>query len=414
MLIQNLFLSFRSINMVYIILRQAVKIVLSIYFRKIYFIGKEKIPMDKPLLIACNHPTGFIEPCVVACFLPIPLHFMTRGDFFEKPLFNWFLRATHQLPIYRKKDGFKSLRKNPNNFTEAINTLKEGGRIIIYIEGSTSRDRLLRPFKKGLGRIASQVKISYPECDLKVLPICVNFSDANRFRSSVSVEIFDPISLDDYDFSEQKRFETVNNLTDHIYDSMSKGVFHLKDISYQDKFNRVLNKHLYDGYPSFRPLVESSNYLKNIGFKLVDTIDQIEESSQDEKLEWEDSFTFWDQLKVGILFPFALIGWVLNIIPTRVSYTITKNKVTSEEFYGPVLIASSLAIYILYFLLIIILGILLNYKILIALFLIPATGIIYLYWKELLEKIAMAKTFRNYPLELKEKIETIKNILHAE
>ena len=414
MLMQNLFLGVRTYMMVYIVLRQIVKMVLSIYFRKVFIIGKDKIPEDKPLLIACNHPTGFIEPCVMACFLPISLHFMTRGDFFEKPLFNWFLRATHQLPIYRKKDGFKSLRKNPNNFTEAVNKLKEGGKIIIYIEGSTSQDRLLRPFKKGLGRIAGEVITSDPDCELMVLPTCVNFSEANRFRSSVSVEIFEPIALDDYDFSEEKRFETVNTLTDDIYTSMERGVFHLSDLSQQDKFNRMLSKHLYDGYPSFRPLVVESSHLKDVGFKLANSINVLEEVDQAyNTFEWEEKTTILDQLKAVFLFPFAIVGWIFNVIPAQISASFTKKKVSSREFIGPIIIASSLVIYLVYFLLIIILGILLDFRILLGLILIPASGVVYLYWKGIVEKIRMAKSFQNYPMSLKEKIKELKNLLHA-
>ena len=413
MLIQNLFLGVRTYMMVYIVLRQIVKMVLSIYFRKVFIIGKDKIPKDKPLLIACNHPTGFIEPCVMACFLPISLHFMTRGDFFEKPLFNWFLRATHQLPIYRKKDGFKSLRKNPNNFNEAVTKLKEGGKIIIYIEGSTSQDRLLRPFKKGLGRIAGEVITSDPACELMVLPTCVNFSDANRFRSSVSVEIFEPIALDDYDFSEEKKFETVNALTNDIYASMAQGVFHLSDLSQQDKFNRMFSKHLYDGYPSFRPLVVESSHVKDVGFKLANSLEVLEEVGHDDKFEWEEKTTIGDQLKSVLLFPFATVGWILNVIPAQISVSFTKKKVSSREFIGPIIIASSLVIYLVYFLLIIILGILLDFRILLGLILIPVSGVVYLYWKEKIEKIRMAKSFQNYPMSLKEKIKKLKNLLHA-
>lgn len=398
--------------MLYTILRPIVKILLSIYFRKVYFIGKEKIPVGKPLLIASNHPTGFIEPCLMACFFPISLHFMTRGDFFENKIANWFLRSTHQLPIYRKKDGFKSLRKNPNNFSEAIKKLLENEAIIIYIEGSTSQSRQLRPFKKGLGRIASQVLDQDPDSDLLVLPTCVNFSDSNGFRSVASIEIFDPIKLDDYDFSEGQRFDSVNKLTDDIYSSMKTGVFHIDKLEYQEKYNQLLIAYLFNKTPNFFPVEEANDDFKQLGFRLSDQIESLEMESNGAKY-WSEDYSFFDVLKLILLAPFALIAWILNVIPASLALSITRKKVKSKEFYGPVLIASSLVIYLVLFITIVLAALIFDLKIILALVLISTTGIVYLYWKEILEKIKISKDFQKKTDSEKNRISDIKKLLHA-
>lgn len=32
----------------------------------------ENLDWEKPLILAANHPTAFIEPCILACWLPKP------------------------------------------------------------------------------------------------------------------------------------------------------------------------------------------------------------------------------------------------------------------------------------------------------------------------------------------------------
>ena len=73
--------------MIYSFVRPIAAYALKIFFRKIYFTNRDRIPKGKPLILAINHPTAFIEPCILACFLPIKLHFLVRGDLFKKPLF---------------------------------------------------------------------------------------------------------------------------------------------------------------------------------------------------------------------------------------------------------------------------------------------------------------------------------------
>ena len=72
--------------MLYNIVRPFAKIALGLYFRKIYIANREAIPDDKPVILAANHPTAFIEPCILACWLVQPLSFIARGDLYVNSL----------------------------------------------------------------------------------------------------------------------------------------------------------------------------------------------------------------------------------------------------------------------------------------------------------------------------------------
>jgi len=59
-------------------------IAIRVFYGKIEVSGLENVPKDGPLLIASNHPNGFLEPIIMACLFPRDLHFMVRGDGFRK------------------------------------------------------------------------------------------------------------------------------------------------------------------------------------------------------------------------------------------------------------------------------------------------------------------------------------------
>ena len=135
--------------------------------------GKEKIPLDKPLLLSCNHPMAFTEACLLACFLDRPLYFLVRGDVFNSKS-NWFLEKTHQIPIYRFRDGFSNMRRNASSFAWAHQALSDGKAILIFSEGNTKLQKKLSPLQKGLASLAFG---AYEEKDVQglvIVPIGIN------------------------------------------------------------------------------------------------------------------------------------------------------------------------------------------------------------------------------------------------
>jgi 1-acyl-sn-glycerol-3-phosphate acyltransferase len=67
----------------------------------------ERIPLDRPVLIASNHPSAFLEACLLATHFPKSLHFLVRGDIFINKFIVWLLAQFHLTPIYRFPMGLK-------------------------------------------------------------------------------------------------------------------------------------------------------------------------------------------------------------------------------------------------------------------------------------------------------------------
>src|SRR6056297_1919065 len=230
-------------NLFYRVLRAMARLTLQIYFKNISFSGWDQLKNDGPRIITANHPSSFLDACVLACFLPGPLYFLVRGDVFH-PWFRFFFRRTYQIPIYRFRDGFGNMRRTPEPFQKVQETLSQGKTIVIFAEGLTEYEKKLRPIQKGAARMAVGFQKEYPDKSIHLQAIGINYEDIYRFRSAVQVHIgpvFQPgISADpkeDIQLLTEEVARQLSNLVVHIeenrreaiYDSMARkeGVFSL-------------------------------------------------------------------------------------------------------------------------------------------------------------------------------------------
>ncbi|MEQ8703314.1 MAG: 1-acyl-sn-glycerol-3-phosphate acyltransferase [Phaeodactylibacter sp.] len=185
--------------MLYSFVRPIARLGLKAFYRKIYVSNAERMPRDKPVFLASNHPTAFIEPCLMACFLDRPLFFLVRGNLFQKKIFDQLLRSLNMLPIYRRKDGgYSKVKNNYETFQSVFKALHDDRTVMILIEGSTIQVKRLRPLKKGTARMAFGAIEAYDLEEVYIVPGGVNFTYAERPRSEVMIEIGEPVKARDY------------------------------------------------------------------------------------------------------------------------------------------------------------------------------------------------------------------------
>src|SRR5690606_1388547 len=245
--------------MLYTILRPTTRIVLQGYYQKIFVNGQDKIPRDKPVLLAVNHPSAFTEPCVLATHLDRELHFLIRGDVVN-PKVKWFFDQTNQLPIYRFRDGFSSMRQNEKQFSYCFDLLAKSGCIAIFAEGSTKHIKQTRPIQKGAARIAFGALQNREIEDVWIVPVAVNFEHSPRPRSVVAVEVGDPISTRKYFASyEADERQGINSLTQQIFKGLNSQMIHIADDDRLDVANDLLLLAAHDlSYRSY-PVAEYGN-----------------------------------------------------------------------------------------------------------------------------------------------------------
>ncbi|UJP67091.1 1-acyl-sn-glycerol-3-phosphate acyltransferase [Mongoliitalea daihaiensis] len=179
-------------------LRLTVKFALFIFYRKIHLEGKEFLPRRKAVIIVANHQNALIDPLIVATQTNLKPHFLTRASAFKNPIANRLLRFIRMIPVYRVRDGKHNMDKNNETFDQSISILSQLGSILIFAEGGHSHERNIRSLKKGFTRIAFQTLERFPELDLIILPVGINYSNHSHSGADVGIWIGKEIPVKPY------------------------------------------------------------------------------------------------------------------------------------------------------------------------------------------------------------------------
>lgn len=205
--------------MVYFLARPLARFVLRYYYRHLDVSGLENIPAKGAVIFAANHPTAFIEPCILACFQPRSLHFLARGDLFKNRFFSFLLGLVRILPVYRIQDGgYSKLKDNYATFKACFSTLSKQQAIMILAEGRCIHEKRLRPLRKGTGRIALGAMVNDPKLkEVHIIPVGVHFNQAENVRGQVHVEFGEPMLASKFlPTYQQQENKGVNELTEAL------------------------------------------------------------------------------------------------------------------------------------------------------------------------------------------------------
>ncbi len=113
--------------------------------------GGEFLPQDRGFVAAANHVT-LIDPLVLAYFLwgnGAPPFFLAKDALFSVAGFGKVLRNAEQIPVYRGSSAAG------NALRAAIAAVEEGRCVVVYPEGTTTKDPARWPMegKSGAARI---------------------------------------------------------------------------------------------------------------------------------------------------------------------------------------------------------------------------------------------------------------------
>lgn len=109
-------------------------------------------PPDDGIVVAVNHVSWF-DPFSVAHLLwdnGRPPHFLAKESVFRVPVGGMILKYAHQIPVYRETDNAA------DSVRAAVKAVKSGKAVVVYPEGTITRDPDLWPMtgRTGAARIA--------------------------------------------------------------------------------------------------------------------------------------------------------------------------------------------------------------------------------------------------------------------
>lgn len=140
--------------------------------------GKENIPKGQAFVYASNH-RSYADPVLVTLAGRGKFSFMAKSELFEKKLFGWLIRALGAFPVERGKGDQEAIER-------AVGNVKNGINLLIFPEGTRSKDGRVGRGKTGVGLIAARAGVD-------VVPVGITFEGKLHFRSKIIVRVGKPI-----------------------------------------------------------------------------------------------------------------------------------------------------------------------------------------------------------------------------
>ncbi len=103
----------------------------------------ERVPLKGGVILAANH-ASYLDPPLVGSGVHRSINYLAREDLFRFPVLRTILRLWQVVPVDRDGGGAKGLKA-------ILERLLEGGAIILFPEGTRTRDGKLQPARSGIG-----------------------------------------------------------------------------------------------------------------------------------------------------------------------------------------------------------------------------------------------------------------------
>lgn len=105
-------------------------------------------PAEGGVVLASNHQS-FLDPPIVGMALKRPCNFMARSTLFKNPVFSKFISSVNAMPIKRGTADTAAMK-------ESVRRLKNGRQIVIFPEGTRSKDGKIAKFLPGMALLSQR------------------------------------------------------------------------------------------------------------------------------------------------------------------------------------------------------------------------------------------------------------------
>ena len=176
---------------------------------KISILGKENIIRNEKFFIAASHQSMF-ETFYLQTIFNSPV-FILKKELIMIPIFGWYLKKIGSISINRNRVS----KDNLNFFDDIKNIINKTDRpLIIFPQGTRVKPDEKPPFKKGVGRIYEELKIS---CQ----PVAINSGYVWPKKGSKGSNRQITISILPKIGSGMEKSEFVKNIEEKIYTELS-------------------------------------------------------------------------------------------------------------------------------------------------------------------------------------------------
>ncbi|MFQ6616283.1 MAG: lysophospholipid acyltransferase family protein [Fidelibacterota bacterium] len=210
--------------MLYHLIRLIAVVSLDRFFRRIVVAHRGRVAHDGATILVANHPNTLMDALVVGYAAGRKVHILTKSTLFSSRVGRWFLTKMGVVPVYRRQDDPTQMDRNEEIFGKLYDLLEHRGSLLIFPEGISEPGRKLQKIRTGTARIALGVEARNKfSLDVRIIPVGLNYSDIQRFRSDVYCRFGKPIRPLDYrEAYENDPVQAVRALTGEVRSGLEK------------------------------------------------------------------------------------------------------------------------------------------------------------------------------------------------
>ena len=167
---------------------------------------------EGPLILAVNHSSYFDPPLVGICSRRA-VYYLARKNLLEWPFFGPLFPAMNVIPVEREGNDMSALR-------EVIKKINEGNGVVLFPEGTRSKDGNLQPARAGIGLVIA--KTLAPVLPMRIFGAYQAFPKGSRGLrlTSITVVIGEPLRFNPEQARPGSR-ETYQRLSDRVMEAIS-------------------------------------------------------------------------------------------------------------------------------------------------------------------------------------------------
>ena len=206
----------RTGNPVHIVARMWARGILFVSRIKVTVNGLANIDPSQSYVYMSNHQSNFDIPVLLAC-LPVQFRWLAKAELFKIPIFGRAMRGAGYVKIdrFNQEAAFESL-------SEAAEKMKNGVSVMIFPEGTRSRDGNIRPFKKGGFVMAVDAGVPIVPIVLKGTWTIMDKSSLRINTGEVSLNIEPPIATTGY--TRENKDDLIKSVRAVICEGFEKGL----------------------------------------------------------------------------------------------------------------------------------------------------------------------------------------------
>ncbi|HEX7057288.1 MAG TPA: lysophospholipid acyltransferase family protein [Bacilli bacterium] len=154
--------------------------------------GAEQIPADEAVLFVCNHQSLY-DILLLLGYIPKAKGFIAKKELAKMPLISTWMRYLPSVFMDRK-----NVRQSLTAINQGIAALKSGHSLVVFPEGTRSRDGKLLDFKPGSLKLAIKSGVPIVPITIKGSGEIFGWSGWRLKRADAELIVSPPLYADEY------------------------------------------------------------------------------------------------------------------------------------------------------------------------------------------------------------------------